>query len=117
MRLFSRSESATALSRLLDQERKAILSGEFNILRRLVAEKERLIVNAARDKTDRTKLMELRQKAARNHALLDAAASGIRSVVSQLEVSGSSSLALQTYDSSGQRNACLDRTASMQRRI
>ncbi len=116
MGLFERRDSARDLANLLERERKAILRGDFDALRRLTPEKERLITQAAADRPDADRLASLRQMAARNHALLDAAAQGIRSVANDLG-GNNASPELETYDREGQRNAWKDISGSLVRRF
>ncbi len=117
MGLFDRRDNAADLSRLLDQERNAILKGDFDTLRRLVSEKARLVALTAKDRPDGDSLMRLRQLAARNHTLLDAAAQGIRSVSGGLGGRSAQSPDLETYDNQGRRNTGLEGSGSIERRV
>lgn len=117
MGLFERRDSARDLANLLERERKAILRADFGALRKLAPEKERLIALAANDRPDGERLTDLRQRAARNRTLLEAAAHGIRSVANGLGGTGAPPPELETYDDSGRRSACSDHTSSLERRF
>ena len=116
MGLFDHRDNARDLTSLLDRERRAILNGDFAALRRLLPEKERLIGLTANDRTIGERLIGLRQKAARNHALLEAAAHGIRSVIGGLSSARGPAPELETYDQTGRRSTCSERAGSMERR-
>ncbi len=117
MGLFDRRDCASDLAKLLDRERKAILRGDFNALRRLAPEKERLVMSAARDRPDGDKLLNLKRQAARNHALLEAAAHGIRSVSRSLGEQRAPSLELEIYDRAGHRSTGIPQPGSVERRF
>lgn len=117
MGLFERRDCARDLAGLLERERKAILRGDFDTLRKLVPEKERLIMLASLDRPDGECLMKLRKAAAYNHTLLEAAANGIRSVANGLGATGTPSSDLETYDQSGRRSACSKKAGTVERRF
>ncbi|MGR3342305.1 MAG: hypothetical protein ACU0DI_03620 [Paracoccaceae bacterium] len=104
-----------ALEDLLDKERVAILGGDFDVLRRMMTEKERLI-GAAQRATPTESVARLKQKAERNQNMLKAATQGIRAVCDHLAKGGQPSKPLQTYSRSGQRQAHPERKSSMERR-
>ena len=104
-----------ALEDLLDKERVAILGGDFDVLRRMMSEKERLI-SAAQRTTPTESAARLKQKAERNQNMLRAATQGIRAVTEHLAKAGQPSKRLQTYSRSGQSQAHPARTSSMERR-
>jgi flagellar biosynthesis/type III secretory pathway chaperone len=103
MGLFDRGTPAEALEAFLDRERDAILAGRFDVLERLGAEKERLVRLIARADRPDPSLQRLRRGAERNGALLQAMESGLRSAASRIGALQKGSPALQTYDSSGQK--------------
>jgi len=117
MGLFNRRDNAADLGRLLDREHNAILSGDFATLRRLLPEKVRLISATERSRPDGDKLQSLKLKASHNHALLEAAAQGIKSVSRDLDNHRRSFLDLETYDQSGNRSRCSNQTRSLERRV
>jgi len=100
---------------LLDKERVAILAGDFDVLRRMMAEKERLI-GAAQRATPTESVARLKQMAEHNQNMLRAATQGIRAVTEHLAKAGQPSKPLQTYSRSGQRQAHAARKSSMERR-
>ncbi len=104
-----------ALEVLLDKERRAILDGDFDVLRRMMAEKERLIA-AAQSATPAQSVARLKQKAERNQNMLKAATQGIRAVSDHLAKAGQADKPLLTYSRSGQRQAHAARKSSMERR-
>jgi flagellar biosynthesis/type III secretory pathway chaperone len=117
MKLLERRDFAFELTRLLDQERIAVLKGDFDALKRLAAKKERLIALLVQGGPLGDQLERLRRKAERNHTLLEAAARGVRSVIDKIEISGAVQSPLKTYDKSGQRQVSLNSPASVERRI
>lgn len=117
MKLLERRNSAFELTRLLDQERAAVLKGDFGALKRLAAKKERLIALLVQGSPVGDQLERLRRKAERNHTLLKAAAGGVRSVIDKIENSGAIQTSLETYDKSGRRQDSLNGPASVERRI
>lgn len=104
-----------ALEDLMDKERRAILDGDFDELRRMMAEKERLI-SAAKIAPPPQSVARLKAKAERNQNMLRAAAQGIRAVSDHLAKAGQATKPLLTYSRSGQRQAHLARNSSMERR-
>lgn len=93
-----------ALDDLLERERTALLSGQFDRLAPLLEEKTRLIDRLNASGTDpRTALDGLRDKAVRNQALLDGALQGIRRAGGRIASLHQLRRAFETYDESGQR--------------
>ena len=73
------------LDMLLDAERTALLQGKLDQVAKLVGEKENLIdALNARDTDNGADLSFLRDKVARNQALLDGALQGIRNVAARI---------------------------------
>jgi len=115
MRLFNSLDSIAALEDVLDQERAAILGSRFDVLTRIVAEKERLIKLPV-PVLSPTRIAALRRKADRNQAMLLAASRGVRSAARQLHESIDRQSSLQTYDSLGQRHTQLPGRRKLERR-
>lgn len=115
MLLFSKSGVLGTLEDLLDKERKAILGGDFEALRRMVAEKQRLL-NAARGAPATQAITRLKKKAERNQAMLMAATLGIRSVADRLARAREPGAPLSTYSRTGEREAHNQTRRSMERR-
>ncbi len=115
MSLFSFRDSADALDDLLDRERSAILAGKFDILGRLLKEKERLVV-AVGTPASAHRLGPLKIKVDRNQAMLLAASRGIKAVSDRLTSRALQSETFQTYDRSGQRHGQTSGPHSLERR-
>lgn len=90
---------------LLDEERAALLSGEFDRLSDLLPKKEHLIEtlsgNASNADGD---LSPLQEKLARNQTLLQSAMEGIRAVADRMAELRRVRHGLQTYGNSGERS-------------
>lgn len=101
----------TALDALLDRERTAVLTGALDALPPLMAQKSALIdalaaLDAADDPTG-PRMDGLRAKARRNQDLIESAMDGIRSVAQRLATLRRLRVAMDTYDSTGQRRPIL----------
>ena len=116
MGLFDRAKPAEALDELYERERTAILSGRFDVLDRLGTEKERLVASVVRTGSTEPVLHRLRRQADRNGALLRAMESGIRAAARRIEAMRTESTALQTYDSTGQKQAMPSQSGHLHRR-
>ncbi len=93
------------LETLLHREREALLNGRFDILEELAACKERLAGRLAQQQpTDRGVLMRLHEGMMHNRMLLEAAASGIRTVTRRLARKEAQRSDLKTYDAHGKRH-------------
>jgi len=100
---FEKVSAAGALADLFERERRAVIAGRFDLLSRLVVEKERQLASVVRAETDREIVENLRDMAERNKRLLAAMDAGIRSALGRLEQLRNPPAALQTYDAAGQR--------------
>ncbi len=116
MGLFDRAKPTEALKELYERERAAILSGRFDVLERLVAEKERLVMSVVQADRDDPALHRLKQQAQRNGTLLRAMESGVRAAARRIEEMRTGSAALQTYDSAGQKQAMPTQSGLLHRR-
>ncbi len=87
----------------LDKERRAILAGNLNEMKRIAAEKERLMERYKSAEPDQKSLENLREKIARNQALLTAALKGIRAVTVKLSGLRDAQPQMKTYNRDGQR--------------
>lgn len=87
------------LKRVLDLERRALLSGDLEALEALVPEKEALAVTF--EGADTTELNALSFKLAQNERLLAAATRGVAEVITTLEKQRTARRVLSTYDQSG----------------
>lgn len=100
--MMNRQAQITAIDRLLDQERTALLSGDLGSLARMADEKERL-ANALQD-APHGPLIQLWQKAQRNQDLLEHTLKGIRAVGDRLEALDVMRHSIETYDRQGNRH-------------
>ncbi len=103
MGLFSRRMASELLEDMLERERKAALGGRFDLLERLVAEKERLIAVVAREGADAETLARLKAGAERNGRLLQSMRDGVAAAKARLSALGGRGETLQTYDAEGRR--------------
>lgn len=117
MGLFDRRSNCEKLADLLDRERAAVLAGDYAALRRLMADKERLVALAVRDRPAAIDLARLKQKTARNHVLLNAAMDGIRQVSQVLAGSKPARAELSTYDKTGLLQTSQEKSATIERRL
>ncbi|GAA3859025.1 hypothetical protein [Celeribacter arenosi] len=77
MALLDLMRASRALNHLLDAERDALLSGRFDALAGFEKEKERLMIQTAREKNSISTLNDLKRKSERNIRLLQAASRGL----------------------------------------
>ncbi|MEX0306133.1 MAG: flagellar biosynthesis protein FlgN [Ruegeria sp.] len=94
-----------ALEDLLDNERAALIQGDLTDVSRFTPEKETLI-GAINDLhvLESDDLSRVQKKVARNQALLNSAAEGIRAVADRMSELRRIKQEFSTYDASGQRN-------------
>jgi len=116
MALFELAAAGDALEDLFDRERKAILAGQFDVLERLGAEKERLFGAVQRKGPGRAPLERLRHMADRNKTLLNAMEMGVRAASDRIEALRAKPGALQTYDAAGQRQPIDQPSRALHRR-
>ena len=91
---------------LLDEERAALLNGDFDAVSNLGTRKERLFEKMAQaDLGSIPKLDDLRSKTARNQLLMEAALQGIRSVAERMSALRRVRDTLETYDGQGRKTA------------
>lgn len=105
-----------ALIDLLDRERDAILAGRFDILERLVTEKERLAGGLAGQSGTAPTLSMVKRKSDRNAGLLEAMQRGVRAAIGGLEAARNGPAPLATYSETGQRTTMTGGRPTMQRR-
>ena len=95
-----------ALDDLLDQERLALLSGDFQKISEIHERKTGLIDDLAQlEIEDREQLVLLNDKVQRNQAMLNSAVEGIRAVARRLTAVRRIKDSLETYDATGQRTS------------
>ncbi len=91
------------LQTLLDAEREALLSGNFDRLTELMQEKQVLAAELAEQPLDKGDVAPLRDGLRRNQELFDHALAGIRNVAARLGDLNKVRRATDTYDAKGQR--------------
>lgn len=94
---------AHRLLRILEVERAALLSGDFDRLRGFDAEKSELIDSLESARPDAETLALLSNLVQRNLALADAARRGIRDVAERLKAVGRVQKSFETYSRDGSR--------------
>ena len=98
-------EVFSALDDCLEREKTALLTGDLDAISALMDEKSELISQLnALGATEDHALDTLKDKAARNQALLGSALDGIRRVADRLADMESLRHSFDTYDSHGKRN-------------
>lgn len=94
----------SALDSILDDERRALLNGDLELISSLLKEKETLIETLnAQEETDRAELENLNDKVKRNQDLLNSALEGIRTVARRLATMRRIRGSLDTYDAQGRK--------------
>ena len=93
------------LERLLNQEREALLKGDFNRIESLVEEKQDLVKQLREHDARRETLLPLRAGLRRNQELFDQALAGIRNVAARLGDLSRARKSTQTYDSLGRKKS------------
>ena len=116
MALFRSRRVFEQLDDLLERERRAVLAGDFETLRRLIDKKERLIADVSRQAEPSQRMVSLKQKADRNRRLLNAAGDGIRTVSDFLKKLERPDDPLRTYDQSGSVQSHASGRTSTERR-
>lgn len=92
------------LDDLLDQERKALVTGDLDKIRRLLSHKEILIdkINTL-DAFEQASLAAINAKVTRNQVLLNSAMEGIRAVANRMADLRKVRRGLETYDQKGRK--------------
>lgn len=101
---------------LLEREKRLILKGDIDGLRRLAGEKTRLLRRLARARLDRDALDRLRLAAERNNALLAASARGFRAVQERLSGLSGGEARPRTYGRDGARRTLDQSRAEINRK-
>lgn len=101
MALFDLRSDAGALEDLFMRERAAILGGRFDLLERLIVEKERLVAAIQKNPAMSGHLIRLRGMAEKNRQLLTAMERGVRAAADRVESLRRKPATLKTYDASG----------------
>ncbi len=115
MAILKETDAMHRLASVLESERRALLGGRFDLLQRLMIEKERSIL-AFRQVADAGMLVKLHDQLERNQKLLHAAAQGIRAAKESVSRVGREKTSLVTYDKSGVRGNVMPGQPSHQSR-
>lgn len=94
---------AVALERLLEDERKLILAGQFDGLADVTDRKAAALTELADWKLPAARLSGIAARVSRNQALLDAAIRGIKDARIRIETVIGAAGTLATYDSQGKK--------------
>lgn len=95
------NDRATALERLLREERELILSGRFDALGALAERKAAALARLPETPPAGPRLSALVQQLDRNQALLDAAIRGVAAARARIQTVIGAAGSLSTYDSRG----------------
>jgi flagellar biosynthesis/type III secretory pathway chaperone len=92
------------LDTLLDRERQALVDGDLELLRRMLAQKQSLVEKINNlDMLERDSLAHVHDKVTRNQELLNSAMEGIRAVANRMADLRRVRQSLETYDQSGHK--------------
>ena len=97
------SASTERLMALLDEERSALIAGDYDALQQLGPEKWDLLNRLPASDLGDDDLRPVARRIERNQKLIKAAILGARSARSRIDVLHELSLAFESYDRSGQR--------------
>lgn len=97
------TDTLERLQSIVEAEREALLSGDFERLSQLLPDKEQALSELAEADNPPAALRRLRASVERNQALFDRTLAGIRSVVARIAELGEVRKSIGTYDSAGKR--------------
>ena len=103
MGLFKQTDAVDALTDILERERAAVLDGRFDVLERLMVEKERLVGAVAQAGSSTGSLARLKAALDRNGMLLAAMRAGVAAAHKRVKVLRDGPAPLATYDASGRK--------------
>lgn len=101
----TKTDIADHLLALLQDERKALLSGELETLPKFIPVKEKLLGALDPTKVDQNVIENMRQAAIANQALLEAALKGVNAARERIEIVKNGGPSLNTYDASGKASS------------
>ncbi|WP_226779892.1 flagellar biosynthesis protein FlgN [Oceaniglobus trochenteri] len=110
-----RRSVAALLKRYCDEERRHLLSGDLERLRRVSGKKERLLTALASEPVSEGELRRLAELSERNRALLSAAQEGIRSAMVRL-ADLRRGMPTTTYSANGAKSEFAAPVRTLQRR-
>ncbi len=97
-------DAATRLSALVEAEYAALLSGNFDAMNEIVAEKLAVVGLLEEDPEADSILAPLREALARNQRLYDRALEGLRAVTARIGALNRARSSIRTYDRLGQEH-------------
>jgi flagellar biosynthesis/type III secretory pathway chaperone len=106
----------TEIEALLDDERAALLAGDFTALPGLAERKEALLEDLAGSEPARGTLAALRGRAERNAELLAAASRGVRTVVRRIADIRDANGPLKTYGEDGRHRTLGSVSGALEKR-
>lgn len=107
---------AQRLELLLADERRALLSGDFGSLTDFIQAKEQLLSKLERAKLPAEDLRTLREAAASNQSLLDAALKGVQAARQRIEMAKNGGPSFSTYNAQGNAMAHNKPSSKIERR-
>ena len=112
------NEMVLALEDVLERERTALITGDLEMISRMVDSKNSIINRLNDDMTlDHGSLRTVQSKLERNQALLNSAKDGIRYVADRIKAMKEASEKFETYDRNGYRmNVRMRRNPNVERR-
>ncbi len=116
MALFRTWNLVDQIGTLLEQEYQLIRAGDFDALRDLVSQKERLFDRLHELPRNTRQLEALKSLAERNQVILDATRDGIGAAIQRIERIIAAQYDLKTYDKSGQRSDYSDAAHKLEKR-
>lgn len=115
--MFKSRSVCDQLDDLLEKERMAVLKADFEVLKRLVVKKERLVADLTRHSEPVERISLLKRKMDRNGQLLRAAGAGIRTVTEFIKKLEEPHPVLNTYDQTGSRSSHPIDSTTTERRV
>ncbi|MCT4557792.1 MAG: flagellar protein FlgN [Pelagimonas sp.] len=91
------------LETLIDEERNALIKGDFDRISELMEEKQALASDLERHRFSPNELAPLKRGMRRNQELFDQALAGIRNVAARLGDLSRARRSMDTYDSEGRK--------------
>ncbi|SDX82650.1 hypothetical protein [Citreimonas salinaria] len=97
------AEALERLKAIVEAEREALLSGDFERLTALLPDKEQALAEVEGAGSTPDSLRDLHRRVERNQALYDRALAGVRAVIGRIAELGEVKKSIGTYDSAGKR--------------
>lgn len=111
-----REDSVKQMTRVLEEERDALITGALERLEALAGRKERALEQLRSKSPEEQEMTALHEMAQSNQRLLDAAAEGLRAGFQRIAQLQESLRGWRAYDSQGQRSAIGASSGSLERK-